>query len=145
MFHKNVQIWITGDKFFPSKLTSLFDLHFESEFDEGSISNKKTLSRHTYGLAIIKPPKEINYDPQSDTFDKRITWLINYLENKIELIKKHGGDEIIIDIEYNLDIENISQKYIDSLSTEQMIKMGELGIKYEITIWPNFVTNDSLT
>jgi hypothetical protein len=141
MFKKNVRIWITGVKFVPIKLMSIVEIKFEEPYDVGSFSNRKTMSVHTFGSAIIKSPLEIYYDPQIDAWDERISWLLDYLEDKIEIIKKYGGDEIILDIEYNLDIENISQRYVDSLSIDQMAKMAALGIKYEVTIWPNFIEN----
>lgn len=137
MFSKYPTIWITGDLFKPSKLVQEYDLCLNDYFDSGAIENKKLNTQYNYGSARIIAPIDLNFEPQLDEFDSRITWLLNYIEDKISIIQKYGGNEFVLDIDYTLDLENRQQRYVDNLTVEQVKKMSELGITYNITIWVN--------
>ena len=73
----------------------------------------------------------------NEDFDPRINWLLEYIKDKIPIIRQFGGENIQLDIEYNLDLGNRQQRYVDNLSVDQMALMSTLGISYEISIWVN--------
>ncbi len=132
MFDKIPRIWIKGQNFMPSKVVEQIRMQYGDVFNEVELKINSN-SKHMW----ISCPKSIKkcHDCKDES-DIRISWLLDYVEDKIELFKRFGADEIVLDIEYNFEIENRSQRYTDCLSTYQMKKMAEIGIKYEITIWP---------
>ena len=138
MFIKRVYIRIKGPNFKPTLVSKRIGLIFDKCYDVGDKINTKSDNVYTFGSANIQPPNNLIFNEQNDDFDERITWLLNHIENKVDLIKEFGGDEIVLNIVYDYDIENRSQKFIDFINRDQIIKLGLLGISLDITIWPNW-------
>lgn len=136
MLDKTVEILIRGNNFYPSKISKSCKIKFSNFHDVGDLVYK-TKRTWSFGSARIKPPYEIHFNEQEDDSDDRITWLLDQTEQNLEFIKLTGGTEIILDIEYSLDLENRAQSYIDNLTIDQIDKMSKLGIVLNITIWPN--------
>ena len=115
MFNKVSKIWITGENFYPSKIIAIFGDIFVDFHDVNSLENAKLQSKQSYGLAVIKVPNNLDFEESVSDSDEKITWLLNFIEDKILIIKEYGGFEIQLDIEYTIDLENRQQRYIDSL------------------------------
>lgn len=136
MLLKTPSIIISGQDFYPSQVSKNYNLRFSKFHDVGDKVSIKSSRLFEYGQAKIEAPSDIVFNEQIDKYDPRITWLLNYLEKMIYLINNNDL-EIKLDIDYTIDLKNLSQSYIDFLSIEQIQKMSELGVSFNVTIWPN--------
>jgi len=144
MFDKRPKLHILGEKFNALIVLELINKALNENNPLIADLKIRKFKNSNHGSLWVAPPENIEYNINQDDSDYRITWLLEYIDVNIDLVRQYGADDIILDIEYHLDIENISQKYIDCLSIDQMSKMVALGIKYEVTIWPNFIVVDPI-
>ncbi len=136
MLIKKPSIIISGKDFYPSQLIKNFNISFSRFHDVGDKVSIKTSRQFEFGRAKIEAPDEILFNEQSDKTDLRISWLLTYLETKVHIFNNIEL-EIILDIDYTIDLKIMSQSYIDFLSIEQINKMSEMGVGLNVTIWPS--------
>jgi hypothetical protein len=135
MISKNLSIVISGKEFYPSTIVKKYNLNFDKYHDVGDVISIKSKRQFDFGRARIYPPETISFNEQIDNTDNRIYWLLNYYES-IDLFIP-SNTEIILDIDYSLDLSNLSQSYIDFITIDQIKKMSEFGIGLNFTFWPN--------
>ena len=135
MISKNLSIVISGKEFYPSKIVKKYNLNFDKYHDTGDFISNKSKSKFNFGRARIYSTDKISFNEQIDKSDNRISWLLDYYESIATFIP--SDLEIILDIDYTLDLAKLSQRYIDFLTVDQIKKMSELGISLNLTIWPN--------
>ena len=80
---------IKGKNFSPAKAEKETGLFFESKNEAGDTGLKGKYRNKSipYGSASFKAPQEIPWD-------KRIQWLAHELQDKIDIIRRNGADEI---------------------------------------------------
>ncbi len=133
MFTKTIRLNAWGDKNMPQKSIEYFRDNCK-DYDD-SLFKIKILDNNGF-LRIFTP--DVFEDIYSlDDFDFKIDWILDYIIDKVPIIRHFGAEKIELDIKYNLDLKNRQQRYVDNLSVDQMRKMSMLGISYEISIWAN--------
>jgi len=93
MVKEEVRIDIYGENFNPKKIRSLIEIKFDKEInpgDIGRIGRYKGISI-PYGSASILAPENI-HNP--------ILWILNYVREKIEVIRCNGGTDIKLSVAY---------------------------------------------
>ncbi len=98
MVEIKASIQIYGNNFSPENLKREIQIEFSSFIEKGSIGK---LGRYKnkicpYGSATISPPEEVDHNDS-------IIWLIEYLSDKIDIIRKHGGQDMTLSIAYYPD------------------------------------------
>lgn len=95
MIEQFTEIEIYGMNFRPSDLEAIFGSIFSDKIDAGDTGRKGRYKDLVmpYGCASIKALNDI-------PGDKAILWLLNFVKDKVELIREKGGGEIILRVVY---------------------------------------------
>jgi len=125
MIKMNPRIEITGKLFYPSKVISEIGINFEKHHDVGIIGEKgRYLGQPIpYGSATISPPKNIEEWAQ-------IMWLLNLLDDKVNVIRKFGGLDISLKVAYYYN-----GQFNTEMGVEEISSMARLNIPFLFSVY----------
>lgn len=116
---------IHGVAFSPTKVVEeLGDIFSDvTRIGEIGVKGRYKGRKIPYGSASIKPPNDVK---ESD----HIVWLAHFLSDKIDVIRKNGGEDISISVSYFHD-----GQCNGALNQEELDKLAALGIPFLFSIY----------
>jgi hypothetical protein len=124
MVREKVRIVVYGENFYPSKISSIIDVHFENEISPGDIGR---IGRYKgkpipYGSASINAPNGI-INP--------IRWILHNIKDKIQIIRNYGGDDIQLNVAYYYNAQCNCELGLDEIALLSEMKIPFVFSVYE--------------
>ncbi len=120
---------LSGDSFDPYKVAQQFDIKLTNW------RNNLVSPDNCKASAWIRPPEEIFSDFDNKWCGEPVSWLLDYIEDKVEILRNNGVEEIQLDMAYLFDPPNDELRYCEHLTVEQLRKMSELQICFNICVY----------
>jgi hypothetical protein len=125
MIRIKASVQFQGEKFSPNNAEKETGITFSEKNEVGDIGKTGRYKGKPLpdGRAGLDPPKSV-------VWHERVSWLINYLEGKIDIIRKCGASDMHFSVAYYYD----KQCNCD-LSIEEIKGLANLGIPYWFSVY----------
>jgi len=124
MVKEEVRIDIYGEQFYPKVIEDLFNIKFGSSITPGEVGKKGRYK----GEAIPYGSASFSSDPD---VSNQILWMLNFIKDKIKIIRLNGGDSIKLKVVYSYKGQCNCELGVEEISLLADFKIPFLFSVYE--------------
>jgi len=124
MVKEEVRIDIYGEQFYPKVIEDFFNIKFGSSITPGEVGKKGRYK----GKAI--PYGSASFSSNPDV-SNQILWILNFIKDKIKIIRLNGGDSIKLKVVYSYKGQCNCELGVEEISLLADFKIPFLFSVYE--------------